>query len=139
MLCRLSAFEGGCTLDAAEAVVCGADIAIVEVIDVLVALVDKSMIQLDESRSILRYRLLETVHDYAAHNWPVAATKGWRCDELTYGTSPTSVSGPTVGLKAQISSIGSNGWKPSTTIYVVRCRSASMTATPNSDCGSRVR
>jgi predicted ATPase/DNA-binding CsgD family transcriptional regulator len=61
---RLAVFAGGFTLEAAEHVVAGDDIAPVEVLDLLVALVDKSMIDVDDARS--RYRMLESLRQYAA-------------------------------------------------------------------------
>ena len=61
---RLGVFAGGFTLDAAERVAAGRDIEPVEVLDVLVALVDKSMIDTDDARS--RYRMLESLRQYAA-------------------------------------------------------------------------
>jgi predicted ATPase/class 3 adenylate cyclase/DNA-binding CsgD family transcriptional regulator len=61
---RLSVFAGGFTLDAAEHVAAGGDIAPVEVLDLLVALVDKSMIDTDEPRS--RYHMLESLRQYGA-------------------------------------------------------------------------
>ena len=60
---RLAVFAGGFTLDAAEQVAVGADIEPVEVLDLLVALVDKSMIDTDDARS--RYRMLESLRQYA--------------------------------------------------------------------------
>jgi predicted ATPase/class 3 adenylate cyclase/DNA-binding CsgD family transcriptional regulator len=61
---RLAVFAGGFTLDAAEQVAAGGDIEPVEVLDLLLALVDKSMIDIDEAGS--RYRILESLRQYAA-------------------------------------------------------------------------
>ncbi|MEO8676199.1 MAG: adenylate/guanylate cyclase domain-containing protein [Casimicrobiaceae bacterium] len=60
---RLSVFAGGSTLEAAEAV--GADGAIDagDVLDLLTALVEKSLVELDAGGD--RYRMLETVRQYA--------------------------------------------------------------------------
>jgi predicted ATPase/class 3 adenylate cyclase len=60
---RLSVFAGGWTLDAAEAVGAGADVAPAEVLDLLAHLVEKSLAVLDPGGG--RYRLLETVRQYA--------------------------------------------------------------------------
>ncbi|MEV6013142.1 BTAD domain-containing putative transcriptional regulator [Streptomyces sp. NPDC051976] len=76
---RLSVFAGGCTLSAAEAV-CGP-----EALDTVAQLVDKSLVLADHAPSVpsapnssdpaaaagtthpgVRYRLLETIHEYAA-------------------------------------------------------------------------
>ncbi|MFZ3570892.1 AfsR/SARP family transcriptional regulator [Streptomyces sp. BH097] len=62
-LARLSVFSGGCDLPAAEAV-CGLD-----ALDALASLVDKSLVvaapEDDEHGGGMRYRLLETVSEYA--------------------------------------------------------------------------
>ena len=67
VLARLSVFAGGFGLAAAEAVATGPDVPITEVLGHLGALVDKSLVQFDDTGSGLgRYRLLETVRQYAA-------------------------------------------------------------------------
>jgi len=66
LLSRLSVFADGCTLEAAEAVWWGDGLEAGLVLDGLGGLVDKSLVQLDEREdSAPRYRLLETVHQYA--------------------------------------------------------------------------
>jgi tetratricopeptide (TPR) repeat protein len=66
VLDRLSVFAGGWTLDAAEAVAAGGGVAEWQVLDLLAALVGKSLVQADVSHGSTRYRLLETVRHYAA-------------------------------------------------------------------------
>ena len=66
VLDRLSVFAGGWTLEAAEAVACGGDVAEWQVLDLLAALVGKSLVQAEVIRGSTRYRLLETVRHYAA-------------------------------------------------------------------------
>ena len=65
LLCRLSVFAGGWTLDAAERMADDAEIEPAAVLDVLVALVDKSLVLAEERGGSSRYRLLETVRQYA--------------------------------------------------------------------------
>ncbi|HEV3364231.1 MAG TPA: LuxR C-terminal-related transcriptional regulator, partial [Acidimicrobiia bacterium] len=66
MLRRLAVFAGGFTLDAAEAVVAGGDIEALQVLDLLASLVDKSLVVADDGSSAgVRYRLLETVRQFA--------------------------------------------------------------------------
>jgi predicted ATPase/DNA-binding SARP family transcriptional activator len=62
---RLSVFPGGFDLHSAEVVVGAGFDSPVGILDRLAALVDKSLLQADDVGS-LRYRLLETVRDYAA-------------------------------------------------------------------------
>ncbi|GAA3398929.1 hypothetical protein GCM10017752_64880 [Streptomyces roseoviridis] len=64
VLRRLSVFAGGCGLEAAEAV-CGGPGQGPEVLDLLGALVDKSLVVAAPTESGMRYRLLETVAEYA--------------------------------------------------------------------------
>jgi len=67
VLDRLSVFAGGWILEAAEAVASRGDTADWQVLDHLAALVDKSLVQAEEGHDgLTRYRLLETVRDYAA-------------------------------------------------------------------------
>jgi predicted ATPase len=64
---RLSVFAGGWTLSAAEAVCSGASIDSGDVLDLLGALVDQSLVVADEQPDgDMRYRLLETLREYAA-------------------------------------------------------------------------
>lgn len=65
MLRRLSVFSGGWTLEAAEAVCFGDGIAIQDVIDLLTRLLDKSMCTVQDRDGLPRYRMLETIRQYA--------------------------------------------------------------------------
>ncbi len=64
LLRRLSVFAGGWTLQAAEAVCTGGVVAQEDVLDLLTALVNKSLAQMEERNGRARYRLLETVRQY---------------------------------------------------------------------------
>jgi DNA-binding CsgD family transcriptional regulator len=67
LLARLSVFAGGFGLPAAEAVAAGPDVPSGEVLGHLGALVDKSLVHFnDAGTGPGRYRLLETVRQYAA-------------------------------------------------------------------------
>ena len=65
VLDRLSVFAGGCDLAAAEVVAAGDDLDAFEVDDVLSQLVDKSLVVADDTNRGVRYRLLETIRQYA--------------------------------------------------------------------------
>ena len=62
---RLAAFLGGFDLDAAQAVAGSGGVERYQVLDQLTLLVDKSLVVTDDSRGRTRYRLLETVRQYA--------------------------------------------------------------------------
>jgi predicted ATPase/class 3 adenylate cyclase len=67
VLARLSVFAGGFDLAAVEAVAAGGDVPPDEVVGHLGALVDKNLVQFDDTGAgPVRYRLLETVRQYAA-------------------------------------------------------------------------
>ena len=65
VLQRLAVFSGGATLEAAEAVCKCECVKPVEVMDVLSHLVDKSLVLVDQNIFEPRYRLLETIRQYA--------------------------------------------------------------------------
>jgi predicted ATPase/class 3 adenylate cyclase/DNA-binding CsgD family transcriptional regulator len=79
VLGRLSVFAGGWTLEAAEAVTATSDAGEEQVLDHLAALVDKSLVLVDEIQGSTRYRLLETVRHYAAER--LARRPGSELDE----------------------------------------------------------
>jgi DNA-binding CsgD family transcriptional regulator len=62
---RLAVFLGGFDLDAAQAVAGGGDVQRFQVLDQLSLLVDKSLVVAHDSGGRTRYRLLETVRQYA--------------------------------------------------------------------------
>ena len=62
---RLSVFEGGWAFDAAETVCAGTDIEDADVLDLLTHLVEKSLVAADEQRGESRYRMLETIRQFA--------------------------------------------------------------------------
>jgi len=62
---ELAVFLGGFDLDAAQAVAGGGDMQRFQVLDLLTLLVDKSLVVADKTGGATRYRLLETVRQYA--------------------------------------------------------------------------
>jgi len=65
---RLAVFAGGWTLETAEKVCSrkwGVDSELSTVLDVLTALVDKSLVVVEERENATRYRFLETIRQYA--------------------------------------------------------------------------
>ena len=62
---RLAVFLGGFDLDAAQAVAGCGDVERYQVLDLLTLLVDKSLVVAENSGGRTRYRLLETVRQYA--------------------------------------------------------------------------
>jgi len=79
MLGQLSVFAGGWTLAAAEAVASAGAAGEWQVLDRLAALVGKSLVQAEEIDGSTRYRLLETVRQYAAER--LAQRAGSEVDE----------------------------------------------------------
>ena len=62
---RLAAFVGGFDLEAAQAVGASSDVETYQLLDQLSLLVDKSLVVADDGGDGMRYRLLETVRQYA--------------------------------------------------------------------------
>jgi predicted ATPase/DNA-binding CsgD family transcriptional regulator len=75
---RLGAFKGGFTLDAARAVCAdgpAGSVAKAEVLTALGRLVDKSLVVVDEHEGEARYRLLETIRQYAVDRLDAAGER----------------------------------------------------------------
>jgi predicted ATPase/DNA-binding winged helix-turn-helix (wHTH) protein len=68
MFCAVSVFAGGWTLEAAEQVCAGQDIEARDVLDLIASLADKSLVVAEDRAATTRYRLLETVHQYATEH-----------------------------------------------------------------------
>ncbi len=65
VLNRLAVFAGGFDIEAAEQI-CGADpLKASDVLDLVTSLVEKSLVMTDEHGRVTRYRILETIRDYA--------------------------------------------------------------------------
>ncbi|MDT5221553.1 MAG: hypothetical protein QOF15_3658 [Mycobacterium sp.] len=62
---RLAVFAGGFDLDAAQAVGASSNVETYQLLDQLSLLVDKSLVVADDAGDGMRYRLLETVRQYA--------------------------------------------------------------------------
>src|SRR5581483_1556189 len=85
LLRRLSVFAGGWTFEAAEAVAAGGGLRAYAVLDLLAGLVDKSLVVAEERSGAARYRLLETIRQYAAERLREAGeAEGARDRHLAY-------------------------------------------------------
>jgi predicted ATPase/DNA-binding CsgD family transcriptional regulator len=81
LLRRLAVFAAGCTLDTAEAVCPGQGIEAARTLDLLSSLVDKSLVIAETSgRPQARYRLLETIREYAFEKLEQAGEMVWLRD-----------------------------------------------------------
>jgi hypothetical protein len=75
VLRRLSAFVGGCTLEAAEAVVADATVPEWQVAEHMASLIAKSLVIAERTAEGARYRLLETTRAYAQERLAKAAER----------------------------------------------------------------
>jgi predicted ATPase len=66
LLRSLSVFVDGFQLDAAEAICAGGDLDVFAVTDLVISLVDKNLVVAEPADGALRYRLLETIRQFAA-------------------------------------------------------------------------
>jgi predicted ATPase len=76
LLCRLPVFAESFDMDAAEAVCGFGDIEALDVTDLLGSLVDKSLAVAEPAGAALRYRLLETIRQFAAERLTQAGDEG---------------------------------------------------------------
>lgn len=98
---RLAVFAGGWTLEAAEAVGAGGEVAFEEVVDLLSRLVEQSLVTVERNpEGEIRYRMLEPIRQYAAARLAEACEDAsWRgrhamwCLQLAE-TAETYVPGP---------------------------------------------
>jgi predicted ATPase len=85
LLCRLSVFSGGWTLAGAEQVCTGEGVDDVEALDLLTSLSDKNLVVADEQDDATRYRLLETVREYARDRLRERGDEArWQSGHLAY-------------------------------------------------------
>jgi predicted ATPase/DNA-binding SARP family transcriptional activator len=73
LLRRLAVFAGGCTLEVIEAVSTGDQVGSEQMLDLLDALVAKSLVEVREREGKMRFGLLETVRAYAAEQLAASA------------------------------------------------------------------
>lgn len=84
LFARLAVFAGGFELAAAEEIAGADPLQSDDVLDLLTLLIDKSLLQADESGDSTRYRMLETLRDYARERLiergEIAATAVRHCE-----------------------------------------------------------
>jgi predicted ATPase/DNA-binding winged helix-turn-helix (wHTH) protein len=85
LLCRVSVFSGGWTLEAMEVVCSGDRIERSDMLHLLISLIDKSLALAEEHDAATRYRLLETVRQYARDRLSEQQQPAhWRDKHLAY-------------------------------------------------------
>jgi predicted ATPase len=103
VLRRMSVFAGSFDLAAAEAVVSGGDINSSDVVDLLTQLVDKSLLDVDPAAGGVRYRLLETIRQYAQERLEAGGEmSALRGRHLTYYIRLSETAGPHLRSREQI-------------------------------------
>lgn len=102
VLRRLSVFSGGASLEAAERV-CGDEVfAGEQVLDLLTALIEKSLL-LADGEGTPRYRMLDTIREYAAHRLAEAGeTERARKAHLAYFTELAETAEPHLRRAGQL-------------------------------------
>ncbi|MFF4578639.1 BTAD domain-containing putative transcriptional regulator [Streptomyces sp. NPDC001373] len=94
VLVRLSVFSGGASLEAAERVCADGSVAEHEVLELLTALTEKSLLRA-EGGAAPRYRMLGTIKEYAAHRLTEAGeAERARQAHLAYFTGLTETAEP---------------------------------------------
>ncbi len=100
---RRSVFSGGWTLEAAEQVCGGDPVEEWEVLDLLTSLSDKSLVTYQETASMARYRLLETVRQYARDRLLESGVyESWRERHLAHFLALTEEAEPHLSGKGQV-------------------------------------
>lgn len=102
VLRRLSVFSGGASLEAAERVCTGDVVEQEQVLDLLTALTEKSLL-LTERESAPRYRMLGTIKEYARHRLGESGeSKFARHTHLAYFTELTETADPHLRRSQQL-------------------------------------
>ncbi|GAT64452.1 SARP family transcriptional regulator [Planomonospora sphaerica] len=102
VLRRLSVFSGGVSLEAAERVCGGGALAGEQVLDVLTALIEKSLL-LADGEGAPRYRMLNTIREYAGHRLAEAGeTEPVRRAHLAYITELAETADPHLRTAGQL-------------------------------------
>lgn len=84
---RLAVFAGGFEVGAAEAVVCGDPIEVDDVLPLISRLVNKSLVVAEPARPhTTRYRLLDTIREYALEKLQQSGEGQWRRKHADYFT-----------------------------------------------------
>jgi predicted ATPase/class 3 adenylate cyclase len=100
---RMSVFAGSFDLAAAEAVVSAGDVDERDVVDLLTQLVDKSLLDVDPVAGGVRYRLLETIRQYAHERLEASGEmSALRGRHLTYYIGLAEKAGPHLRGRDQI-------------------------------------
>lgn len=76
LLQRLSVFAGGWTIEAAEQICAGETLEGGDVLDVLLRLVDKSLVVVEQQGQAARYHFLETIHQFARDRFDASGKAG---------------------------------------------------------------
>ncbi|MET8307150.1 BTAD domain-containing putative transcriptional regulator [Micromonospora sp. NPDC005173] len=102
VLRRLSVFSGGASLEAAERVCAGDTVEREQVLDLLTALAEKSLLVADRD-SAPRYRMIETIKEYAGHRLAEAGESDLaRTAHLAYFTELTETAEPHLRRAEQV-------------------------------------
>jgi predicted ATPase len=117
--CRLSVFAGGWSLEAAEKVCATGPLTPTDILELLSGLVNKSLVVVDAHTATPRYRLLETMRQYAAEKLhDVGQTSAMRKRHLEWSMSLAAEA--EVSLTAGCSESGSSASSASTTTSALR-------------------
>ena len=135
VLRRLSVFSGGASLDAAEQVCAGDGVERGEVLELLTALAEKSLL-LTDGGGAPRYRMLDTIKEYARDRLAETGNPSWRAMRIS-PTSPNSPIPPSRICAAPGNWNGSPRLRPSTTTSLPRCVVRSPPVRRTGRCGSR--
>jgi hypothetical protein len=101
---RLSAFAGGHDLAAAEAVLGGGDLQAEDAGRLLGQLVDKSLLHVDHQTRSTRYRMLETIRQYAQESLErTGETAAVRGRHMDYYVGAAETAGPHLRSREQLS------------------------------------
>jgi non-specific serine/threonine protein kinase len=134
LLCRVSVFSGGWTTEAAQAVCADSCLDEHDVFDLMISLVEKSLVAAEFTGDEARYRLLESTQAYALEKLEESGER-----DAIARRHADWIAGLTIGLRKAFSTLPPEQWQKALEPEVDNIRAALSYASDINDAALTVR